>query len=374
MTIDTTAPADTAEKSLREELQASYDAATADDGGADDSGAGTGGTGSAAGEARTRDAHGRFAGKQEATDATIVDRTGHATGKPAAPVAPPAAATGQVAGEQQQGAAPPAAPAAAPGNLKPELRAAWDAADPALRQWINAREVEVHKGFTRMDEERQYGRSLRQVIDPYMPLIQSQGSDAVKTVQALLNTAYVFTAGTPQQKVAALHQVATQYGIPLEHLFQHAQGQPRVDPNVAALQQQVQQLTQSRQQEQAEAERHQQYQLQTEIAAFAAAPGHEHFEQVKTYMGSLLTNGHAKDLQDAYEQAVWARPDLRQTVLAAQQQTAQQAQATQAQARAEAARKAAGSVAGSPGTSVPVKAPDRSLREELRANFRAAQH
>lgn len=365
MTIETTAPAEPAEKSLREELQASYAAATADD--VVETPAEGGGTGSAPAEPRARDQQGRFAGKTDAVDATIVDP------------AQRAGATGTVGNaaptDGTQQAAAPAAPATArPGNLKPELHAAWEAADPALRKHFADREAEIHKGFTRMDEERQYGRQMRDVISPYMPLIQAQGSDPAKAVQSLLNTAYIFTAGTPQQKVAALHQVAQQYQIPLEQLQQFAQQpQQRVDPQVADLQRQVQQLTQSRQQDVAAREQAEQHELQTAITTFAAAPGHDHFEQVKPHMAALLTNGLAKDLQDAYEQAIWARPDLRQTVLAAQQQTAQATTQAQTQQRTAAARKAAASVAGSPGTSVPVAPPDRSLRDEIRANLRAAQ-
>ena len=373
MTIDTTAPAEQAEKSLREEIQ---DAMTASQAGAaaDESSDIDASAAAAPSDGRARDAQGRFAGKQEAEDARVVDRTGQAAAAAAAaPAAQGAQAGQQAAAAGDQAGQGQAAPVPAPGNLKPELRAAWEAAPAELRKWISDREAEVHKGFTRMDEERQYGRQMRDVISPYMPIISAQGSDPVSAVKSMLNTAYILNTGSPAQKAAALSQVAQQYQIPLELLIQGAQQQPRIDPTVADLQRQVQELTQFRQQELTQREQMQQHQIQSEISAFAAAPGHEHFDAVKTYMGSLMTGGHAKDLQDAYDQAVWAHPELRQTVLAAQQQTAQQAQAAQAQARAAAAKRAAGSVSGSPGTSIPVAAPDRSLREEIAANLRASR-
>lgn len=385
MTIDQTAPAEPAEKSLREELEANFAAATATDGAViDENGVDAAGAAAASTEPRARDASGRFAGKAGAEDARGVDRTGQAApGTGAAPAAAAAApgAAGQVAGDQQQAttaaAAAAAAAIAAPGNLKPELRAAWDAAPPELRKWISDREAEVHKGFTRMDEERQFAKSMRETIAPYHAMIQAEGGEPVSAVKALLNTAYVLRAGSPSQKVMALQSIAAQYGITPEHVqqvqAQRGQQQP-VDPTVAAMQRELQQLKTEREREVADRQQQAQIQFQTEIEAFATSPGHEHFEQVKPHMAALLSNNLAKDMQDAYDQAVWARPDLRQTVLAAHQQTAQQAQVTQAQARAAAARKAAGSVAGSPGTSIPVAAPDRSLRDELRANFRAAQH
>lgn len=366
MTIDTTAPGDTPEKSLREELQEAFTATTA--AAADDTSVDTGAAAST-GEPRTRDSSGRFAGKQNAEDATIVD--------PAARAAPAAAGTtGTVAPGQGAAGAPgeqQPVVVAPPPNLRPELRAAWDAAPPELRKYIADREAEVHKGFTRMDEERQFGKTMRETISPYAAMIQSEGGDPASAVKALLNTAYILRSGSVQQKVTALQAVAQQYGIPLDSV-QQLQHQQRVDPHVAALQQQVQQLTQSQQRQQQEREQAEQVHTTTTIQAFAAAPGHEHFEQVKPYMAALLEKDLATDLQDAYDKAIWARPDLRQSVLAAQQQTAEQARVTQAQARAAAAKQAAVSVAGTPGVSVPVGAPDRSLREELRANLRAAQH
>lgn len=356
MTIEQTAPAESAEKSLREELQDAFSASTAAEDESVDS-APADSTGS-----RSRDDRGRFAGKQSVEDAAVA-QTG-TTSSPEAPGAPTAT-------EQQQQQQQPAI--ARPANLKAELHGAWDAAPAELRKYITEREAEVHKGFTRMDEERQYGRQLRDVINPYMPLIQAQGGDAASAVKSLLNTAYIFNTGNPAQKVQALQAVAQQYGIPLDQVAQY-QPQQRVDPNVAALQQQVHQLSQARQQEVAQREQAEQYQLQTAIQTFAANPGHQHFEQVKPHMAALLEKGLAKDMQDAYDQAIWARPDLRQTVLAAQQQTAEQARVTQAQARSAAAKQAAASVSGTPGISIPVAAPDRSLREEIRANFRAASH
>lgn len=364
MTTETTAPADTAEKSLREELQEAFAASTSNDDAIVDTSA------PSTAESRSRDDRGRFAGKTDAVDATIVDPAARAAQPGAGTVGTvvPAQAAGALApGDQQQPAIAP------PSNLKPELRAAWDAAPPELRKYIADREAEVHKGFTRMDEERQFGKTMRDTISPYTSMIQAEGGDPASAVKALLNTAYILRSGSVQQKVSALQAVAQQYGIPLENV-QQLQQQQRVDPHVAALQQQVQQLTQSQQRQQQEREQAEQHQTQTTIQAFAAAPGHEHFEQVKPYMAALLEKDLATDLQDAYDKAIWARPDLRQTVLAAQQQTAEQARVTQAQARAAAAKQAAGSVSGTPGVSIPVGAPDRSLREELRANLRAAQH
>ena len=93
-------------------------------------------------------------------------------------------------------------------------------------------------------------------------------------------------------------------------------------------------------------------------------------------MAALLKDGLAKDLQDAYDQAVYARPDIRSTLLEQQLAEKEAKRVADAKAKADAARKASGSVTGSPGATAPSKSnvPERSLREELVANLAAARN
>lgn len=85
-------------------------------------------------------------------------------------------------------------------------------------------------------------------------------------------------------------------------------------------------------------------------------------------MGALMQAGEAKDMEQAYEMAVWARPDLRAQLLAAQ--TAQQTAAQQTRQRTEKARAKAVSVRGGPGGFTPPTVnPNASVRESLMAAF-----
>jgi len=97
------------------------------------------------------------------------------------------------------------------------------------------------------------------------------------------------------------------------------------------LEQQIQRNQQSVQQQHEQA-------LNSEIAQFAAEPNHEHFETVKLHMASLLQGGQAKTLQDAYEQAIYANPTTRSTVLQQQVTAAQE----EAKRKAQAAKTASG--------------------------------
>ncbi|WP_455184265.1 hypothetical protein [Azospirillum palustre] len=178
--------------------------------------------------------------------------------------------------------------------------------------------------------------------------------------------------------VAAIKGLAQQFGVDLTKIGAPTQPQEDVyvDPQVAALQQQlanVQQFVQTEQQRQQEALRRQeeetQRSVQTTLQDFSGAkdeagqPKHPHFDAVRQHMAALLNAGAAKDLADAYEQAVWARPELRQQMLAAQQQQETQRQQDRQRQQAARARQASGSIAGAPGGVAPPGAPsDTSIR------------
>jgi hypothetical protein len=261
---------------------------------------------------------------------------------------------------------PAVEPRKAPIAWSKERQAKFNSLPPDVQDAIIERESEVEKGFTKLDEDRNFGKSLKEVITPYMATIQAEGGTPQGAVKDLLNTAYVLRTGSPQQKAAIVQQVIKQYGI---------------DPNLVA-NQQPQQMQAAPQFDPAEIERNIMNKLQTqqmndkvanELAAFTADPKNVHFSNptVKDYMSSLLGAGKAKDYQDAYDQAIWLVPEIRPALIAAQTQP-QQAQPTQDMA---AKKKAGSSVSGSPGITVPNSGnPNRSLRDELEANLNAALH
>jgi hypothetical protein len=88
-------------------------------------------------------------------------------------------------------------------------------------------------------------------------------------------------------------------------------------------------------------------------------------------MVALLTSGAAQTLEEAYDQAQWARPDIRAIL---EKERADAAAAEQRKRdKAQAARLKGGSVRGGPG-SAPVGQPgDRTLRQELEAGFAEAR-
>ncbi|PXW28252.1 hypothetical protein [Paraburkholderia caballeronis] len=257
-----------------------------------------------------------------------------------------------------------------PASWKATEQAHWEKIPPEAQAVIARREEEVHSAITRLGADASVGRKFAEAVTPYLPTIRAEGGEPIAAVRDLLQTAYVLRAGDAEQRVALFRQLAQQFRVDLNQV---AQGQQQVDPQVQSLQQQLARVngflaTQQQQQ-------HQQTQgvLHNHIAAFAADPGHEFFEQVRPVMASLLNGGVAKDLQEAYDMACNANPDVRSTLLTRQQASDEAKRAAEAKAKADAKRRAGVSISGSPGATVSKTAadPDRSLRDELRANLRA---
>lgn len=316
-------------------------------------------------EARRRDEQGRFVKANEKPEAQAKRRETLAL-----PTAPKEG--GETSGAESQPI--PAAPAVkAPDTWSAEAKAIFGNLDPVAQKEILKRENDVAKTLMAHDEYRTLGRRIAEESAPYMHIIRAEGGDEGLAYKNFLNYAYIVRQGTPEQKQQALLQLARQFNIPLGQASQQAP----TDPVYSTLQEQqakiqrlegvLGQLFQSQ-------EQREQSQLGQEIADFANAPGHEHFEKVRQLMGIYLENGQAQDLNEAYDKAIWATPEIRTTLTAAQTQQAQAQRLSQSQAATEAARRAAGSVSGGPGGA---KAPngsssERSLEDELRANLRAA--
>lgn len=261
---------------------------------------------------------------------------------------------------------------AAPNTWTAAAKAKWATLPPEIQAEVAKREAEVEKGFTKLDEERSVGKSFKELVSPYMPMIQAEGSTPIVAIQSLLNTAYLLRTSTPQAKGKMIMDLARQFGADLSQV---SQGDVKVDPQLQAIQSELAQLKNARQQELTQREQQEQAVYKSQIDAFAADPKNVHFEAVKADMAALLKAGRATDLQDAYDKAVWASPDIRSTLLEAEKSQAEAKRVAEIKEKADKARKASASISGSPGAAAPSKAnsEDRSLREEIMANLAAAR-
>lgn len=293
---------------------------------------------------RVRDEHGRFVPKTEA------DKTAAASAPAAAAPNQPAAVTPPVAP-----AAPHAQPILAPQNWKGAGKVQWDKLPEAVRK-------EISEDYTRFADKEARLSKMEAAIGPERAQIYAAQYGSVENALQSILAGADLANKNPQGFILWLAQRS---GINLAQMVgQHsAQGQQPTqqapDPVTQRVQQLETMLTQYVQQQQQGT----QTQLQTEIDRFAADPAHPYFNDVRADMALLMQGGRAKDLQQAYDMAVWAHPEIRSSLIDGQVQakTQQQSQAAQQ------AINASVSVSGSPaGAKIASDEPPEDLEQVIR--------
>jgi len=247
--------------------------------------------------------------------------------------------------------------AQAPSSWKKDISEKWSELPPEVRAEIHRRESDYHKGIEQYKQAAEQAEYLQQAIAPYMQNIQASGVPPAQALQHLLGVEHTLRNGTAEQKTRLIAEIARDYGIDLEDITPA----PPLDPQVQQLIQQnrhLQQFQQTVQQQQQSA-------VKSEIERFRDNPENVHFEEVREDMAVLLETGRAANLQDAYDMAVWMRPEIRQTLVQTQRAEAEKRAAEQQ--RKQRAKTAAGSVKGSANSKATSVSSNASLRDTLTA-------
>lgn len=201
---------------------------------------------------------------------------------------------------------------------------------------------------------------VRTVLDEYKPLYAARGIAPDQAMRSLFEAQKILEE-RPAEAIAVL---ARQYGVDLRQFAPQPQtpAQPAArqtnDPAMAAVLQEVAQLKQfiTTQQQQAQAAEAQK--VEQTIAQFAADPKHPHFPAVRHMMGALMQAGTAKDMNDAYEMACRAHPEVWKQIQAAEEAQKAKAEAEKRAQAAAAARAKAPTLRGNapaPGAVTPPK-------------------
>jgi hypothetical protein len=227
-----------------------------------------------------------------------------------AALAPAPAAAVAPADPAKAPTAPPAAGAAdtAPATWTPAAKEKWTGLDPAIKSEVQRREREIEVGMSKASEVRRFGDSVMAEFAPYAKILENEGATPQAAIRALLETSYTLRFGSPEHKHALFHSLAQQYGIDLAK---------QVDPEKARLQWELD----SRQVNDARAASAQQDALQRDVQGelehFVNTAGHEHYPAVRTVMAGMIQAGVATTLQDAYDRACWADPQVRSALILA---------------------------------------------------------
>ena len=262
--------------------------------------------------------------------------------------------------------------ALAPNYAKKAIREKWAELPGDVRQEMHERETEFHKQLTRFDEDRNFGKQIKQVVAPYEPFINSLGANPAQAVEYLIQTDYALRTSSPDQRRDLFLKAARDYGIDLSGAQQGEQ-QPH-DPQLETLQQRISRLEQEQQSATQATQFQVQQDLERHIEEFASNPAHVFFDRVAPVMSALLQNGQASDLDQAYDMAIHADPETRALQLAAKQQTEQSQRSQASTAAAQRAKAASVSVTGAPGLAEIASSPSSagSLEDDIRAAIAAA--
>lgn len=254
-----------------------------------------------------------------------------------APAAPETAAADTSSADQppKEGSAPAITPAsAAPNSWSAEMKEKWGSLPPEAQGYIAQREKEAHDQISRMGQDVARLKPVGELISTRQEVFDRHGIAPHEGISLMLDMQDLLD----KDPRAGLSAIAQTYGIDLATEFgsqqpgQQTQGR---SPEVAQLQQTVRQLQQQlaqrdnvtkvREQREAAARR-----TEAKSAVDKWGEGKEHFASpdVKKLMGTLLGNGTATDLDDAYDKACHAIPEIRQKLNEAAQKAAEEQRKT----------------------------------------------
>jgi hypothetical protein len=277
---------ESAEPSLRDQLDAAFEEAPSDE--VDP------GTSEAQ---RARDELGRFA--PEKAPASVQEL------RPGAP---------QAKGGQPGAAAPQAQPGdKAPASWTPAARERWGALDPAVKAEIQRREGEMGRVLQDGAAQRQFVDAFESIARPYEMFLRAEGTNPLQAMDGLFRMAAEMRVGTPGAKAALIADMINTHGVSIEMLDtllanrvgiqairqdnQQQQAQyrdPRVDHLLALQQQQA-----------AQAGAYEDQQIRGALDGFAQS--HEFYKDVAGLMADLVemrsNRGEPIDMERIYAQA-----------------------------------------------------------------------
>ena len=213
-----------------------------------------------------------------------------------------------------------------PGHINPpstwraEAKSKWANIDPAIKAEIHKREGDAMRGAEMLKEDAQYGKQITSVVAPYMPTIRSKGATAEEAIGTMLNAYHVLETAAPHDKARQILDTARQYGV-LNEIGALLNNQAPVQPQGITPEQMNQRLAEERQ----SWEQQQTTQtIQSEVEQFATAANedgslkHPYFDNVRGTMGALVQSDPNMTIDQAYESATWANPEIKNLLLSQQ--------------------------------------------------------
>ena len=300
-----------------------------------------------------------------------------------------------------------------PARWTPEEKQAWydmiaDGMEPeAVKSVVKAQKILLNRNksmeswFTKemqsISADRNWKKNLDDAIAPHRQTWSAAGLSDAEAIKQLLD-GFAYSNRDP---IGFIQWIAEQRGVDLHAAFGGGHDQqlyydddgspvelhPLVKQHIDAQSQQINQLSSQLQaltgqwhntQQASEQQLHQS--VSQEIQAFESAtntdgsPKHPFFNDVRQDMQALLQSGLANTLEDAYDRATYARPDIRSKMLENHELKLKRDMEKRMAEEARKARAAGGGLSGgAPTAPVDSEAPpaDGSIRATLEAAVRA---
>jgi len=244
----------------------------------------------------------------------------------------------------------------APISWSAEQKAKWAALPPATQAYITQRDKDSHEAISRAGQQIKAFEPVGKVIEQFAHVFQKNGLQPHDGIARMLAVNEMLE-NNPR---AAIAEIAKAYGVNLSG--ETATDATPDNPRIAELEAQLSKISShltAQQRQQFEAEN---TALAREIADFAKDK--PHFESVRKVMAGLMQSGAAETMKDAYEKAIYADPTIRQSLAVEDQAKAEAKRKADEAERVKAAKKAAGvNVKSSPGQSNG----QRSMEDDLKA-------
>lgn len=265
----------------------------------------------------------------------------------------------------------------APQAWKPEAREFWKDIPPAARAEIVRHEQQVQATLRETVEVRRFADAVQKTIAPFEHFIKAEGSNPVAAIDNLFSTAARLRTGTADELAGLVTQMINQFGVGrfgnqfIEKLDNALAGQaPRPEnPEVAAMRQQFErEIAPLRQMQQQMSQQYSQQQVMVQEAAGNEVQSFlesvEFGGDVRVEMADIMDvyaqRGHVLSLQQAYDIACRAHPEIRGVL----EQRERANIANSMTQTANKAKQAAVSVGGTPSVGVG-SSPPNSIRESI---------
>lgn len=197
-----------------------------------------------------------------------------------------------------------------PKAWKKEMETHWGTLSPDVKKYIQSREEDVVKGFGQYSTGH---KNWNDLVAPFQETLAKYPQvNPVQLAQNLLKNHLAVVNSTPEQRRALVAQIAKGYGVDIGNPAAGGQApSPQVDPRIDSLESTLRGMIEA--QQRAEYEKN-----LSVVEAFAADPKNRFFPEVADDIMRLLQTGVVKDLQAAYEMAIWSNPAVRAKLIAEQ--------------------------------------------------------